>query len=69
MFLIKGKITLTQYFLVMLFSTIALVAVTAASYMLPYDKSTVAILMVILSAVSIGSSAKIITDTSNMKEF
>ena len=60
---IRGKISLAQLFIIMLFSTIALVAVTAASYLLPYDKTTVAMLMAILSAISIGSSAKIIADT------
>jgi hypothetical protein len=69
MFLINGKITLTQYFLVMLIATIGLVLVTAASYFLVYDKSTVAVLMMILSIVSIGTSAKIIGMTSHKKEF
>lgn len=69
MFIISGKITLAQYFIIMLFSTIALVSVTVASYLLPYDKTTVALLMMILSILSIGSSAKIIDLTANTKEF
>ena len=69
MFVIKGKVSLAQYFLVMLFSTIGLVSVTAASYFLPYDKSTVTLLMITLSVVSIGSSARIIAQTTNTKEF
>ena len=65
MFFIQGKITLAQYFLLMLISTIGLVCVTIASFLLPYDKSIVAVLMMILSVLSIGSSAKIIVETTN----
>ena len=68
MFFIKGKVTLLQYFLLMLFSTIGLVAVTFASYLLPYDKSTITILMAVLSILSVGSSAKIIADTANCND-
>lgn len=64
MFVIKGKVTLAQYFILMLFSTLGMVLVTAASYLLPYDKSTVALLMMTLSIISIGTSAKIIGCTA-----
>lgn len=69
MFFIQGKVTLAQYFMLMLFSTAGLVGVTLASYLIPYDKSIVAILMMILSVLSIGSSAKIISETANSKGY
>jgi hypothetical protein len=69
MFIIKGKVTLAQYFIVMLVSTVGLVALTIASYLLPYDKTTVAIAMMALSILSIGASAKIILETTKPSEF
>jgi len=69
MFFIKGETTLAQYFLVMLVSTVGLVGVTIASYLVPYDKTTVTVLMMILSVISISSSAKIIADTAKSKGY
>lgn len=67
MFIIKEKVTLAQYFIVMLLSTVCMVAVTIASYLLPYNKSVVGIAMMILSIVSISTSAKIITETTKRR--
>jgi hypothetical protein len=64
MFLIQGKISLAQYFVLMLCSTMGIIGVTAASYFLPYEKSTVGLLMMILTCISLGSSAKIISATT-----
>lgn len=63
LFIIQGKITLIQYFVAMLISTIALLGVVVASSYMDYDKNTIACLMLILTITSLGSSAKIINAT------
>lgn len=67
--IIKGQVSLIQYFICMLISTICLVSVVAAAFILPHDKNIVAILMMILSIVSIGSSAMVMNLTLHKKDY
>ncbi len=67
--IIKGKLSLTQYFLTMLISTVCLVAVVAASYLLPHNKDIVALLVMVLSLISLGSSGQIISATLGKKDY
>jgi hypothetical protein len=67
--IIQGQITLVQYFMALLVSTILLVAVVAAAYFLPHDKHLVAMLVMALSAVSLLSSSKIIRLTLHNQDY
>jgi hypothetical protein len=53
---IKGKLNLSNYFAIMVLSTIVLVGVVVATAFLPFDKLGTALLMALLSMVSLGSS-------------
>ncbi|MFC4701300.1 hypothetical protein ACFO4O_14110 [Glaciecola siphonariae] len=58
---IKGKLDLSNYFAVMVLSTILLVGVVIATSLLPFDKTGTALLMAVLSVVSLGSSMKVMS--------
>nr|WP_136251304.1 hypothetical protein [Ningiella ruwaisensis] len=62
-FIIRGKLNITNYFAFMVLSTLLLVSVVIGAYLLPHDKSGVALTMAILSAISLGCSMKVISMT------
>ena len=66
--IIRGQISLMQYFLVMMLSTVCLVSVVGAAYLLPHNKEIVAAVVMILSFVSIGTSAIVINLTLPKKD-
>jgi hypothetical protein len=53
---IKGKLNLSNYFAIMVLSTIVFVGVVITTAFLPFDKLGTALLMALLSMVSLGSS-------------
>lgn len=67
--LIQGQVTLVQYFIAMLVSTVCLISVVAAAYFLPHDKNLVAIIVLTLSLVSLMSSGRIISLTLHKKDY
>lgn len=67
--IIKGDITLIQYFMSMIISTICLIGVVAGAYFLPHNKDLVATTVMILSVVSLMSSGRIISLTLHKDEY
>lgn len=62
---IKGKVDLSNYFAIMVLSTLILVSVVVASYFLPYAPTGTALLMAVLSVVSLGSSMRVMSIVMN----
>jgi hypothetical protein len=58
---IKGKLDLSNYFAIMVLTTITLVGVVITTAILPYDKTNTAWLIGFLSIVSLGSSLRVMS--------
>jgi hypothetical protein len=58
---IKGKLDISNYFAAMVLSTFLLVSVVIATSILPFDKTGTALLMGVLSVVSLGSSIRVMS--------
>lgn len=58
---IKGKLDISNYFAVMILSTMILVGVVVATSVLPFDRIPTAMLIALLSVISLGSSMRVIS--------
>lgn len=59
---IRGKLSMQNYFTLMILFTVLLVVVVTASYLMPSNREDTAFLVALLSVLSMGSSLKVLIE-------